>query len=186
MSPLAIFGGGTMGSGIAALAIGHGVSVVLIDVDEAIVRDAVGRVHDQVRHGTLIGAFPEDVAQGVLTTGTDPAAAAGADLVIEAITEDVTLKAKLLAEVAEVTGPRTPLVSNTSGIPIDELADAQLDPARLAGAHFMNPTYLINTTELIRGPRTGDAAMAAVSGLLERLGRKTVVVRDAPGFVTSR
>ncbi|MFC0105730.1 3-hydroxyacyl-CoA dehydrogenase family protein [Kibdelosporangium aridum] len=183
---IAIFGAGTMGAGIAALAIGHGVPVVLIDVDETTVRDAVGRVHDQVRHGALVGAFPETSTPGVLTTGTGPGDVVGADLVIEAITEDVTLKGKLLAEVADVTPPGTPLVSNTSGIPIDELACAVPDPARLVGAHFMNPTYLIAATEVIRGPRTGDATLAAVCGLLERLGRKTIVVRDAPGFVTSR
>ena len=82
--------------------------------------------------------------------------------------------------------PGTPMITNTSGIPIAELAEAVPRPSELLGAHFMNPTYLITMVEVIRGAQTDDATLAAVTGLLDRLRRKVIVVRDAPGFVTSR
>jgi methoxymalonate biosynthesis protein len=77
-------------------------------------------------------------------------------------------------------------VSNTSSIPIDELAGAVVRPADLIGVHFMNPPYLIRTTEVIRGARTGEATLERMLTVLRALGREPVVVRDAPGFVTSR
>jgi methoxymalonate biosynthesis protein len=183
--PVTVFGAGTMGTAIAALALGHGVPVTLVDTDQDAVADGAVRVNTGLRHGALMGAFPDGVQPAALTTATGPDAAAGAAVIIEAITEDAVLKAKLLADVA-AAAPGTPLVTNTSGIPVDELADAVPDPATLVGAHFMNPAYLIGLTEVIRGPRTGDAALGAVTGLLERLGQRAVVVRDSPGFVTSR
>ncbi|WP_306750353.1 3-hydroxyacyl-CoA dehydrogenase family protein [Saccharothrix yanglingensis] len=182
---IAIFGAGTMGSGIAALALGHGVPVTLVDLDRSVVDDAATRVRGHLRHGALMGSFP-DVEPAGLTTATDPSAAAGAELVVEAITEDERAKAALLAQLCGIVPPGTPLVSNTSGIPIDELAEAVTDPADLVGVHFMNPTWLIGTAEVVRGGRTGAHALDAVLALLDRLGRRSVVVRDAPGFVTSR
>jgi methoxymalonate biosynthesis protein len=74
----------------------------------------------------------------------------------------------------------------TSGIPIDELAEAMPRPEDLVGTHFMNPAYLIRMVEVIRGPRTGDRTLASLMALLDTLARKPVVVRDSPGFVTSR
>jgi methoxymalonate biosynthesis protein len=183
---IAIVGAGVMGGGIAAMALGHGVPVTLIDLTEDVLAGARAGISRQLRHGRLMGAFPDGRPEGELTTDVSCSAVAGASAVIEAITEDAALKAKVLAEISATVTPGTPLISNTSGIPIDELADSVQRPEELAGTHFMNPTYLIRMVEVIRGPRTGEATMAAVAALLERLERRTVVVRDAPGFVTSR
>jgi methoxymalonate biosynthesis protein len=182
---ITVFGAGTMGSAIAALASGHGLPVTLVDTDPAAADAGIARARTGVRHGALMGAFPQGVEHAPITAAHSPDAAAGAEIVIEAITEDTARKAKLLAEVAAVA-PGVPLVTNTSGIPVDELADAVPDPSCLVGAHFMNPAYLIALTEVIRGPRTGEAALAAITGVLDRLGRRAVVVSDSPGFVTSR
>jgi methoxymalonate biosynthesis protein len=133
-----------------------------------------------------MGVLPAGGASGELVTATSVDAVAGATAVIEAITEAKDLKAKVLAEVSAVVRPGTPLISNTSSIPIDELADAVPRPAELIGTHFMNPPYLIRTVEVIRGARTGEDTLAGVQSLLGVLGRTGVVVRDAPGFVTSR
>jgi methoxymalonate biosynthesis protein len=106
--------------------------------------------------------------------------------VVEAVTEDPYAKAKVLTDVSALVAPGTPVVSNTSSIPIDELARSVARPEDLIGSHFMNPPYLIRTVEVIRGPRTGPHTLDAVRRLLAALGREPVVVEDAPGFVTSR
>jgi methoxymalonate biosynthesis protein len=175
-----------MGSGIAAMALGNGASVVLIDIADAILARARVRIERQLRHGQLLGAFPAGRPAGVLTTTTSTAAAAGAAVVIEAVTEDATVKAKVLSGLSAMVAAGTPLISNTSSIPIEELARTVEHPRNLIGVHFMNPAYLVTMTELIPGPQTGDATVETVTAVLARWGRRAIVVRDAPGFVTSR
>src|ERR1017187_9748916 len=175
-----------MGTGIATMALGNGVPVVLVDIADAILARARARIERQLRHGQLLGAFPAGGAAGALTTTTSTAAAAGAVAVIEAVTEDAAAKAKVLSALSAMVTAGTPLISNTSSIPIGELARTVERPADLVGVHFMNPAYLVTMTELIAGPQTGDATVEAVAALLEAWERRTIVVRDAPGFVTSR
>jgi methoxymalonate biosynthesis protein len=183
---LAVLGAGVMGTGIATTALGHGVPVVVIDIDQDTLDKARAGITQQLRHAQLMGVLPAGVAPGELTTSTSVTDAADATAVVEAVTELADVKAKALAEVSAVIRPGTPVISNTSGIPIGEMADAVARPEELAGTHFMNPTYLIKMAEVVRGPRTSDATMAGVLALLTALGRETVIVRDAPGFVTSR
>lgn len=181
----AVIGGGVMGSAITAMALGHGVPVTLIEIDDEALELAKRRVAQQLRHGRLMGAFP-DTAEGELTATTDFGAAKDATAVVEAIIEDDKAKAVVLGELSALVAPGTPLISNTSGIPVDELADSVERPGDLLATHFMNPAYLIANVEVVRGPRTAEATLAGVLGLLERLNRRPVVVRDSPGFVTSR
>lgn len=181
----AVVGGGVMGSAITAMALGHGIPVLLVDLDEETLERTRRSVAQQVRHGRLMGAFP-DVEPAELVTTTELDDVAGATAVVEAITEDAALKANVLAAVSAKVAAGVPLISNTSGIPIAELATAVDRPADLLGTHFMNPTYLIEAVEVVRGPQTGEDTLAAVLGLLERMQRRPIVVLDAPGFVTSR
>ncbi|WP_264927537.1 3-hydroxyacyl-CoA dehydrogenase family protein [Streptomyces sp. A012304] len=183
---LVVLGAGVMGAGITALAVGHGVSVTLVDVDEDKAGRAREQIEDQLRMARLMNALPAGRDPGDLTVTTTPEAAAGAGVVIEAVTELLDAKVKALAQVSATVSPGTALVSNTSSIPIDELADAVDRPEDLVGAHFMNPPYLIPMVEVARGPRTADRTMDAVTSLLTALGRQPVVVGDGPGFVTSR
>jgi methoxymalonate biosynthesis protein len=183
---LVILGAGVMGTGIAAMALGYGVSVVLVDITDAILARARARIERHLRHGQLMGAFPAGRAAGALATTTSMATAPGAIAVIEAVTEDTAAKTKVLSALSSMVPVGTPLISNTSSIPIEELARTVERPADLIGVHFMNPAYLVTMTELIRGPQTGDATVEAVASLLEEWGRRTIVVHDAPGFVTSR
>ncbi|MFJ9608934.1 3-hydroxyacyl-CoA dehydrogenase family protein [Kitasatospora sp. NPDC101176] len=183
---LVVLGAGVMGTGISTLALGHGVSVTLVDTDPDQLARAEHGIADGLRLAQLMGRLPADTEPGTLLTTGSAQHVAGASAVIEAVTEDAALKARLLAEVSAAVRPGTLLISNTSSIPIDELADAVARPADLLGTHFMNPPSLIRTVEVVRGARTGDAAMAAVDDLLGALGRERVVVRDSPGFVTSR
>ncbi|MFC8828635.1 3-hydroxyacyl-CoA dehydrogenase family protein [Streptomyces sp. NPDC057137] len=188
---LAVLGAGVMGSGIAALAVGHGVAVSLIDLDRRRLAEAPTRIGNQVRTARLMGALPDGAVPGALVTGLSLADLVTADdappiAVIEAVTEDPDAKAKVLADVCALVAPGTPIISNTSAIPIDELAGAMARPVDLIGTHFMNPPYLIRTVEVIRGTHTGEATLAALRALLATLRRQSIVVDDAPGFVTSR
>ena len=183
---IAVIGGGVMGTNIAALAIGHGVPVVLVEVDDAALARAEQTVRQKLRHAQLMGALPEGRQPGDFTQSLSAGAAAGATTVIEAVTELPETKAKVLAEVSAAVSPGTLLISNTSCIPIDEMAGAVARPDELVGVHFMNPAYLIKMVEVIRGPRTSDATMVAVTELLTALGRQSLVVNDSPGFVINR
>ncbi|WP_306215207.1 3-hydroxyacyl-CoA dehydrogenase family protein, partial [Actinoplanes sp. RD1] len=180
-----VLGAGVMGTAIAALATGHGLDVVLVDVEQAALDAARTEVPRQRRLAQLMGALtPEHV--GDLTTTRELAAAAGTGVVIEAVTELPEVKAKVLAEVSAAAGPDALIVSNTSAIPIDELAGSVEHPERVVGIHFMNPPYLIRTVELIRGPRSAESAVRRAAELLATLGREPVVVGDGPGFVINR
>ncbi|WP_432906177.1 3-hydroxyacyl-CoA dehydrogenase family protein [Micromonospora matsumotoense] len=188
---LAVLGAGVMGTGIAALAVGHGIAVSMIDVDRRRLAEATDRVDRQVRTARLMGALPEGTRPGLLDVGVSLADVSTGrtgtlTAVVEAVTEDPDAKAKVLADVSALVAPGTPVVSNTSSIPIGELARSVARPEDLIGSHFMNPPYLIRTVEVIRGPRTGPHTLDAVRRLLTTLGRESVVVEDAPGFVTSR
>jgi methoxymalonate biosynthesis protein len=187
--PLLVLGAGVMGTGIATLAVAHGTPVILVDSSDR----ALKRARDDIAHGLrtaqLMGALPEGVPTSTVAEATDLVAAARAQpvsAVIEAVTEDAGVKARVLAEVGAAIAAGTPLISNTSSIPIDELAEAVPRPQDLLGVHFMNPCFLIPTVELAEGRRTGAAAKQAAMRLLTALRRRVIVVRDAPGFVTSR
>jgi methoxymalonate biosynthesis protein len=183
---LAIVGAGVMGTNISALAIGHGVPVVLADISDDVLARARTTIAQKLRHAQLMGALPVGRPPGELVTTTSLRDAAGATAVVEAVTELAETKAKVLAEVSAVVRPGTTLISNTSCIPVDEMAAWVDRGEELVGVHFMNPSYLITMVEVIRGSQTSEATMAAVTELLAALGRRGLVVRDAPGFVINR
>jgi methoxymalonate biosynthesis protein len=183
---LAVVGGGVMGTNIAALALGHGVPVVLVDVSEQVLAQARETIAVKLRHAQLMGKLPAGRTPAELVTSVSMTDTADATTVIEAVTEVPETKAKVIGEVSGIVRPGTLLISNTSCIPIDEMASAAARADELVGVHFMNPAYMIEMVEVIRGPRTGDATMAAVTDLLETLGRTALVVDDAPGFVINR
>ncbi|KDN16115.1 3-hydroxyacyl-CoA dehydrogenase family protein [Amycolatopsis rifamycinica] len=183
---VAIVGAGVMGTGISTLVVGHGLPVVLVDVDDGVLERARAASATGLRHAQLAGALPAGRAPGKLHTTVSLSEVADATAVIEAVTELPEKKAEVLAGISELVRPGTPLISNTSGIPIDEMAAWVRHPDDLIGTHFMNPAYLIAMVEVIRGPKTADQTVDAVLSLLTRLGRRAVVVNDAPGFVTSR
>ncbi len=183
---LVVVGAGVMGTSIATTALGHGVSVILIDKDANQLDRASRQIATQLRHGRLLSKLPFDQPVGQLAIDTELALIGGVIAVIEAISENRDLKCEVLRKAEEQVDPATPLISNTSGIPIDELAGILARPESLVGAHFMNPAYLIKMVEVVRGPRTAPLTINAVDILLKRLARQMIVVNDSPGFVTSR
>ncbi|MFL6137852.1 MAG: 3-hydroxyacyl-CoA dehydrogenase family protein [Frankiaceae bacterium] len=183
---LVVVGAGVMGVGITALALGHGVPVVLVDVDDAALERAATTVPARIRHGQLLGKLPRRQAVPELARTTSLARAAQATAVVEAVVEVPSVKAKVLGEVSELVAPGTPVITITSGIPVDELAGHASRPGDVVGAHFMNPAYLIRTVEVVSGPRTVPATLERTLHLLAALDREPIVVGDGPGFVVNR
>ncbi|MET7639875.1 3-hydroxyacyl-CoA dehydrogenase family protein [Streptomyces sp. NPDC005438] len=184
---LAVIGAGTMGTGLATLAVGHGLPVVLVDHDAGTRDRAEGVVRQNLRMAQMLGKLPAEAGgPDLLVLAPDPEAAADADMVVECVVERADVKAQVLAEVSAAVAPGTPLLTNTSAIPVDELADAAVRPEDVVGAHFMNPPHLIEGVEVVRGPRTSKEALDRAHTWLTDLGRAPVVVGDGPGFVINR
>ena len=183
-----VVGAGTMGAGIAYVAANAGYQVEIVELDAARAAAAVK---------TLEGVWDKAVARGKLTAQTaaearqrlatvDSLAAVGAepDVIVEAVPERLDLKRSVLAE-AEARHPGL-LASNTSSISIGELAAGLAAPDRFCGLHFFNPVWAMALLEIVVGSQTSPAARDAALAVAARLGKDPVVVRDAPGFATSR
>jgi methoxymalonate biosynthesis protein len=183
---LMILGAGVMGCGIAALALGHGVPVALIDDDQRALDQSRRTIAEHLHQGRALGTLPADKPVARLTTGQSPALGADATAVVEAVTEQAVFKTKALVAACKVVDLQTPLMTCTASIPVDELADWAGRPEDVVGTHFMNPPHAIPTVEVVRGRRTAGYVMDAVTGLFAVLNRQMVLVNDVPGFVTGR
>jgi 3-hydroxybutyryl-CoA dehydrogenase len=184
-----IVGAGTMGNGIAQVAAVAGLDVVLIDVSDAALEKGVatltGSLARLVEKGK-IDAAARDAALARIRTSTDYAQLADVDIAIEAATENLDLKLRILRQIESVVGADAIVASNTSSISITALAAVLDRPERFIGMHFFNPVPLLQLVEVIRALQTNDATLAAVRELSERLGKTPVTVRNAPGFVVNR
>lgn len=184
--PIAIVGCGVMGIGIAATAVGHGLDVILIEADEGTRNSVETRLSTALRHARILSTLPNLEEPGRVHIHDSIGLLADCQIVIEAVNENIAIKLDVLSRIDRSVSPGTPLVTNTSSIPIDILASNLPNPECLIGAHFMNPAYLIKMVEVIRGPRTADATLLTTKRALSSMDRSAIVVRDSPGFVTSR
>jgi 3-hydroxybutyryl-CoA dehydrogenase len=186
---VAVLGAGTMGNGIAQVFAQHGHPVVLRDLDDAILKRALESIEKSLRKLADKGkssAGDRDGALGRITTATDLGAAAGAELVVEAVVEKLAVKSEVFRELDRLAGEGAILASNTSSISITKLGAATGRPDRVIGMHFMNPVPLMQLVEVIRGQATSDATTRTVMQLSEALGKTPVEVNDYPGFVSNR
>lgn len=187
---VAVVGAGTMGRGIAQVAAQSGYSVVLHDADAGITAQARAAIETTLDEGICRGkvtADEKEAALGRLRVETDfGRAVAEADLVVEAVPEDLELKRRLFAELETDAPPTAILGSNTSSLSITEIAAATGDPGRVLGIHFFNPVHLMRLVELVAAPGTGDDVVERARLFVESLGKRPIVVRDSPGFATSR
>ena len=187
---LAVIGAGLMGSGIAQVAAAAGYDVVLRDVtDEATKRgvDGISASYDKfVGKGRMTG--PEAAAAVArITATTDLDAVADADLVVEAVFEDLGVKQTLFRELDRLCRPDAVLATNTSALPITQVAAVTGRPESVVGTHFFSPVPLMALCELVRGYHTSDATLAAARSFAEEVGKTCIVVnRDVAGFVTTR
>ena len=186
---IGVVGAGQMGRGIAQVAAGAGVQVVLVDSQLALAEK--GRATIAAQLGKLVekGKLSARDREGVLDR-IKPAGGLGdlgdVDLVVEAASEDATIKRRLFADLDAACRPGTILASNTSSISITSLAAETRRPDRVIGMHFMNPVPLMKLVEVIRGLPTSDETFAATAALAHRLGKETVESRDVPGFIVNR
>jgi 3-hydroxybutyryl-CoA dehydrogenase len=186
---IAVLGAGQMGNGIAHVFAVSGFPVTMIDISP----DALARARAtiernltrQVQKGT-IDAATREAALGRIGESQSLDAAAEADLVVEAATENAELKFRLFADLDRLAPPHAILASNTSSISITEIAAHTKRPDRVIGMHFMNPVPVMALVEVIRGLATSDATTRTVLDLAGRLGKTPVEVKDFPGFVSNR
>ncbi|MFC4168573.1 3-hydroxybutyryl-CoA dehydrogenase [Pseudoroseomonas aestuarii] len=189
IASVGVIGAGQMGNGIAHVAALAGLSVALVDVKAEALEKAlatIGRnMERQVQKGAL-EAGARDAALARIATGTEMAALAQSDIVIEAATEREDLKLSIFRAVCPLLKPEAILASNTSSIPITRLAAATDRPDRFIGMHFFNPVPVMKLVEVIRGFATSDATFGAISALAKTLGKTTAVSEDFPGFLVNR
>jgi len=185
-----VVGSGVMGSGIAQVAARAGYRTELFDVAPGAAQRARERIAESLGRAVEKGrcvASERDEALARLSVAADlDAAAASADLIIEAAPEDLQLKKDLFARLSRVARPEAILASNTSSLPITALASATRHPGRVIGLHFFNPVPAMKLLEIVQGERTDGMVVTACRAIGARLGKEVVVVRDAPGFATSR
>jgi 3-hydroxybutyryl-CoA dehydrogenase len=186
---IGVIGAGTMGAGIAQVCAVSGLSVVVMDIDEARVakgQGAVAAALDKLVKKGKLSAADRETALGRLRGATDYGALSGCDVMIEAATEDEPLKLKILRQVDAVAKDDAIVATNTSSISITKLGAATRRPARFVGLHFFNPVPLMALVEVVRGRQTDDSTVEAAAALARRLGKTPVIVKDSPGFVVNR
>ena len=185
----AVMGAGTMGGGIAWLLSSRGIPVRLRDIDSAALRTglrAAGKIHeDRVRRGRE-KRREADEAMGRISPTTGLKGFRHAEIVIEAVVEDLEVKRKVLGEVEEVTRGGAIFATNTSALPLAKIAEGARWPERIVGMHFFNPVHRMPLVEVVRGEKTEDEVLQTVLGLARTLGKTPVVVGDSPGFLVNR
>jgi 3-hydroxybutyryl-CoA dehydrogenase len=185
-----VLGAGTMGAGIAQVVAMAGIQVTLHDADGAALRRGLDRALTQLDDGVRRGKVPQDVRDEAgrrLTTSEDlAAAAADADLVIEAAPERIDLKKQIFTTLGSLCRDSTILASNTSSLSLTEMATAAPAPHRVVGLHFFNPPHVMKLVEIVQARQTSDEVLETARAFVARLGKEAIVVRDSPGFATSR
>jgi 3-hydroxybutyryl-CoA dehydrogenase len=186
---IGVIGAGTMGNGIAQACAVSGLSVVMVDIDEAAVQrglTAVSASLDRLVKKDKLSAEAKAAAMARIQGSTSYDALKPAQLVIEAATENEGLKRKILAQLDDTLPDQTLVATNTSSISITKLAAATKRPDRFIGMHFFNPVPMMALVEVIRGLQTSDATHDAVFAMAKSLGKTPITVKNAPGFVVNR
>ncbi|HET7219262.1 MAG TPA: 3-hydroxyacyl-CoA dehydrogenase NAD-binding domain-containing protein [Vicinamibacterales bacterium] len=187
---LAVLGAGTMGHGIAHAAVAAGYETRLFDVDPASLdrgRTAIAAIVAKGVELQKVAPADADAMLGRLHADADLARALeGADFVIEAAPERIDLKIQLFAQIERLAPPAAIVTSNTSALSITELAATLSDASRVAGMHFFNPVHKMKLVEIVRALETSASTIDTVSDVARRMGKETVLVRESPGFITTR
>ncbi len=184
-----IVGAGTMGNGIAQACAVSGIRAVMVDISEAAVQKGLATIASSLERllkKDKISAADRDAALALVQGSTNYDDLKGADLVIEAATENLDLKLRILRQLDGLLPAGTLIASNTSSISITQLAAVTSRAERFIGMHFFNPVPMMALVEIIRGLQTSDATHDAVRELALKLGKTPVSVRNAPGFVVNR
>jgi 3-hydroxybutyryl-CoA dehydrogenase len=185
---IAVIGAGTMGQGIATVCATAGFKVLLYDIQSDLILSALTAIRKnldvQVEKGKLTKEH-RDAASNLMTPVSD-FRQLQVELVIEAVIEKLEVKQKIFTELEKVNGKDTILTSNTSSIPITQIASVLKHPHRFAGLHFFNPAPVMKLIEVIKGASTDHATMELLIDLSKRLSKQPVVAHDSPGFIVNR
>jgi 3-hydroxybutyryl-CoA dehydrogenase len=186
---IAVIGAGTMGNGIAQVCATSGYAVTMIDVIPAALEkgmQTIGKSLGKLAEKGRISDEQKNAALKAIATAGALHAAASADLVIEAATENVELKLKIFRDLDALARPGVILASNTSSISLTKIGGATKRPAKVIGMHFMNPVPLMTLVEIIRGLATSDETTATIMDVSRKLGKTPVEAKDSPGFISNR
>jgi len=186
---VAVVGSGLMGRGIAYAAAVGGFRTVVHDVSAPALDRAFAQIRKDLDDGVARGkltAADATAAFARLSAHTELSAVADADFVIEAVPEDIAVKVRTFAGLDATCPPDVVLATNTSALSITEIAAATGDPERVVGMHFFNPVPKMRLVEIVRALDTSEDAIAVTTSVARRMGKETVLVRESPGFITSR
>ncbi len=189
MKTIMVIGAGQMGGGIAQVAAQAGYSVILNDIKEEFVTRGLGIIEKNLRRSVEKGklnATDMEATLARITRSISLQDAVSADLVIEAAVENMTVKAQIFSQLDVICPEHTILSTNTSSLPITEIAAFTKRPDRVIGMHFMNPVPVMKLVEVIRGLATSDEVYRTIETLSLEMGKTPVEVNDAPGFVANR
>ena len=186
---IGVIGAGQMGHGITLVAAQAGFDVIMRDINEELVKVGIKKIDKFLTRSVEKGKMTEDEKKKIISrikTTTRLKDLKDADLIIEAIFENVKVKKELFKELDSICKLETVFASNTSTIPITDLASATSRPERFIGMHFMNPVPLMKLVEVIRGFRTNEETVKLIKNISEKMGKIPVEVNDGPGFVSNR
>lgn len=189
MERVGIVGAGTMGRGIAYVAITHGAQVTLYDVAAGALEAARAQIEAGLREAAAKGRLAEAEVENALARLRLTAAMedlADADVIIEAAPEDLALKQEIFRQLDRLCQPAALLASNTSSLSITALGAATRRPERVAGMHFFNPAPVMRLVEIVRGLATSEETVRALADLARRWGKTPVIAKDTPGFIVNR
>ena len=184
-----VIGAGQMGGGIAQVAAQAGLQVILNDIDMSMIEQRVAFIDKTLTRNVEKGKITAEEQQEILARlvpSTDLQDAADVDFVVEAATENMALKETIFRKLDEITRPDVILATNTSSLPITEIAAVTSRPESVIGMHFMNPVPVMVLVEVIRGIATSDEVYAIVEELAVAMGKQPVEVNDYPGFISNR
>jgi 3-hydroxybutyryl-CoA dehydrogenase len=187
---IAVIGAGIMGRGIAHAAALGGYRTILEDILPASLRKAEGEIRTNLEKAVELGKVKKDEADAALArieyAGTVEDAARAADLVIEAVPEEMESKIEIFTLLDKVCRPGTIIASNTSSLSVTEIASVTYRAPKCLGMHFFNPVHKMKLLEIVRALETDDETLAAAIEVGRRMGKEVVVVKESPGFITSR
>ena len=184
-----VVGAGQMGNGIAQVAAASGLNVIMSDVKTEFVKKGLKTITTILKRGVDKGKLTDkelDEILGRIRTTVELKDMASADFVVEAATEDETVKFQIFKDLDEICGSEVILATNTSSIPIGRVASQTKRPEKVIGMHFMNPVPVMKLIELIRGMATSEETFETIKALSEKLGKVPVEVNDFPGFIANR
>lgn len=189
LQDIGVIGAGTMGNGIAQVCAVAGFQVTLIDIAQSALQKALATVGKNLDRQVAKGSLSQEqklAALDKINTSTDYASLHGVQLVIEAATENLELKLRLLQQAAAQVSAECVIASNTSSLSITQLAASVSHPERFIGLHFFNPVPVMALIEVIRGLQTSDATHALALDMAQRLGKTAITAGNRPGFVVNR